>query len=248
MGEETMKLIDYFERVYIIHLPERTDRYQALSRELAAIGVDIKGPKVHLPPPPRPSEPNGFPSIGVYSNFIRHLGILKECLKDGIERVWILEDDAIFRRQLRQENEQQKLINQLEKDDWGLCYLGHAIAQSALRSHPTGLVPFKEEFLWSHCYCAHARVLPQLVQYFEETLLNPPGHPRGGRLYIDGAFNLFRRLHPDVVCLVSNPNLSSQKGSPSSLANRSWYDRATVFKPLVTAGRSLRDELWRLSS
>jgi glycosyl transferase, family 25 len=243
-----MRLIDYFERLYIIHLPERTDRYQALSHELAAIGIDITGPKVQLPPPPRPQEANGFPSIGVYSNFIRHLGILKECLKDGVERVWILEDDAIFRRRLRQEVEQDKLIQRLEQNDWDLCYLGHAIEQDALQTYPTGLVPFKGEFLWAHCYCVHARVLPQLVQYFEETLLNPPGHPRGGRLYIDGAFNLFRRFHPDVVTLVSNPNLSSQKGSPSSLANRSWYDRTGAAKPLVTASRLIRDELWRLNS
>ena len=55
-----MRLIDYFERLYIIHLPERTDRYHALSRELAAIGVAIEGPKVRLPPPPRPQESNGF--------------------------------------------------------------------------------------------------------------------------------------------------------------------------------------------
>ena len=243
-----MRLIDYFERLYIIHLPERTDRYRALSHELAAIGVAIQGSKVYLPPPPRPVEPNGFASIGVYSNFIRHLGILKECLQDGIERVWILEDDAIFRRRLRREPEQEAVIQRLAKDDWDLCYLGHAIEQEALNSYPTGLVPFKGDFHWAHCYCVHARVLPQLVQYFEETLLNPPGHPRGGRLYIDGAFNLFRRFYPEVVCLVSNPNLSSQKGSPSSLASQNWYDRTIAAKPLVTASRLIRDELWRLNS
>lgn len=91
-----MQLIDFFDRIYIIHLPERVDRYQALSRELASLGIDIKDPKVRLPAPPRPTEPNGFPSIGVHSNFIRHLGILKESLQEGLERVWVLEDDACY--------------------------------------------------------------------------------------------------------------------------------------------------------
>jgi len=242
-----MKLVDYFERLYIIHLPERTDRYYALSHELAAIGIDIKGSKVRLPVPPRPLELNGFPSLGVHGNFLSHLEILKECLRDKVEKVWILEDDAIFRRRLRRENAQNALIQQLKKNDWDLCYIGHAIEQNALRSYPTGLVPFTGQFIWAHCYCVHARVLPQLVQYFEETLRNPPGHPRGGCLYIDGAFDLFRRFHPEAVCLVSNPNLSSQKGSPSSLASRSWYDRVSVAKPLVTASRFIRDEVWRFS-
>lgn len=229
-------------------MPERVDRYQALSQELSNIGIDIKGANVRFPKPPRPTEPNGFPSIGVYSNFIRHLGILKEALEDGLERVWVMEDDAIFRRQLRQESEQGKLIQRLEQDDWDLCFFGHRIGKDALRSYPRGLVPFEGEFWWSHCYCAHARVLPKLVAYFEETLVNPPLHPRGGRLYIDGAFNMFRQLHPEVVSLVSHPNLSSQKGSPSSVADRKWYDHAAVMKPILAAAREVRDEAWRTYS
>ena len=244
---KAMQLIDFFDRLYIIHLPERVDRYRALRRELANIGIDITGPKVRLPEPPRPQEAHGFPSIGVYSNFIRHLGILKECLQDGVERVWILEDDAIFRHRLRKPEEQDKLVQRLSQDDWGLCFLGHAVNQQALRSHEPGLVPFVGDFKWAHCYCVHARALPQLVEYFEETLVNPAGHPRGGRMYIDGALSLFRRFHPEVVSLVSNPNLSSQKGSPSNLANGSWYDRSVITRPLVGVGRSVRDEVWRLS-
>lgn len=88
-----MRLIDVIERIYIIHLPERTDRYQALKAELANIGIGINQPKVYLPKPPYPTNANEFPSIGVYSNFIRHLGILQECLQDQVERVWILERD-----------------------------------------------------------------------------------------------------------------------------------------------------------
>jgi glycosyl transferase family 25 len=242
-----MQLIDFFDRLYIIHLPERVDRYQALKKELATIGIDIQGSKVRLPKPLYPTDAHGFPSIGVYSNFTRHLGILKECLEEGVERVWILEDDAIFRHQLRQEKEQEELIQRLSQNDWDLCFLGHKISKAALRSQPRGLVPFQDEFLWAHCYCVHARVLPQLVQYLEETLVNPEGHPRGGRLYIDGAFNMFRHLYPEVVTLVSNPNLSSQKGCPSSVAQRRWYDGYTVTRPIIATLRSLRDEAWRFN-
>ena len=242
-----MRLIDFFDRLYVIHLPERVDRYQSLQGELANIGIDIRDPKVRFPAPPYPTDAHGFPSIGVYSNFIRHLGILKECLADGVERVWILEDDAIFRHQVRNEANQEQIIQRLSQDDWGLCFLGHKIAKHELRSYPQGLTPFQGEFQWAHCYCVHARVLPKLIAYMEETLVNPVDHPRGGKMYIDGAYNLFRRLHPEVVSLVSNPNLSSQKGSLSSLASRRWYDKFEVLHPIITSARALRDEIWRLS-
>ncbi len=246
-NSQRMRLIDYFDRLYIIHLPERTDRYQALSRELARIGIRIDSPKVRIPEAPRPQEPNGFPSAGVYGNFLSHLGILQESLRDGLERVWILEDDAIFRHRLRRSEEQMQLVDRLLQNDWDLCYLGHAIKPADLRPYPHGLVQWNQYFIWAHCYCVHARILRPLVAYLEETLTNPPGDPRGGRLYIDGAFTLFRQFHPEVVCLVSNPNLSNQRGSPSSLAGGHWYDNLALTKPLISLARSVRDELWRLS-
>ncbi len=240
-------LLDYFERLYIIHLPERVDRYRALGTELLNIGIDIQDPKVYIPHAPKPNETNGFTSIGVYGNFLSHLGILREALKDGLENVWILEDDAIFRRKLRQPLEQEKIVQHLTQNHWDLCYLGHHIQKADLRGYPLGLVPYTGEFIWAHCYCVNGKTLHQLVQYMEETLENPSGHPRGGRVYIDGALNLFRRFYPEIVCLVSNPNLSNQKGSPSSLAGGRWYDRMDAMRFLVTAAREIRDELWRIN-
>jgi len=242
-----MRLTDFVDRLYIIHLPERVDRYQALKQELANIGIDIQGPKVRFPEPPYPTDAHGYWSIGVYSNFIRHLGILKECLEEGVERVWILEDDAIFRRQMRSEQEQEKLIQRLKRDDWDLCFLGHDINPQKLRSHEKGLTPYTEGFCLAHCYCVHPRVLPKLIAYLEETLRNPSGHPRGGRICIDAAYNLFREFHPEVVTLVTNPNLSNQKGTPSSITKRHWYDSLNITRSMVNSLRSLRDEAWRLN-
>lgn len=67
-GSVKMKFIDYFDRISIIHLPERTDRYQALERELKSI--DIKHPKVRIPFAPRPDDAYGFTSKGVYGSFL----------------------------------------------------------------------------------------------------------------------------------------------------------------------------------
>src|SRR3984885_1992740 len=96
-----MGILDYFDRLAIIHLPERRDRLVALTHELSTVGIDIAGPKVILPTPPMPESSYGFTSRGVYGNFQSHLEIIESAYRDGLDTVWILEDDAIFSRRFR---------------------------------------------------------------------------------------------------------------------------------------------------
>src|SRR6185437_3217516 len=67
----------------------------------------------------------------------------------------------------------------------------------------------------------------------------------GGKLYIDSAHSEFRRLNPDIICILSSPCLSVQRGSPSSIANQRWYDGAPGLRVGATWARAIRDELWR---
>jgi glycosyl transferase family 25 len=238
-----MTLYEYFDRIAIIHLPERKDRFKSLSGELRSLGIDIAQPKVQIPHAPRPADLNGWPSRGVYGNFLSHLDILRQALKDGLQAIWVLEDDAIFSRRMRRE--QSSLVAKLRQTEWGLCYFGHSLTHE-LATHPTGLVTPTADFMWAHCYAVHARVLPRIVAYLERAVDLPSGHPEGGRLYIDGAFTLFRRFNPDVVTLVCNPALSNQKGCPSDLNHAKWYDTMAATSPLVSLVRRARDHWWKL--
>jgi glycosyl transferase, family 25 len=239
-----MNLYEYFDRISIIHLPERTDRYRALSKELRSLSIDIERPKVDILYAKRPEDANGFPSRGVYGCFLSHLEVHRKALKDGLATVWILEDDAIFSR--RMSRMQGELVERLQNSKWDICYFGHTLTKE-LDGQPTGLVTPTADFLWAHCYAVHARVLPRLVPYLERCTVLPSGHPEGGKLYIDAAFTLFRRFNPDVVTLVANPRLSIQKGCFSSLNDLRWYDtRAT--HALVATARSMRDQWWRVSA
>ena len=111
-----MEILDYFDRLAIVHLPDREDRLRALARELARIGVDIKSPKVTMPDPPMPKTPNGFKSRGVYGSYLSHVEIIEQAYRDGLDTVWILEDDAIFSRRFR--NQQQKIADDLHDHEW----------------------------------------------------------------------------------------------------------------------------------
>jgi hypothetical protein len=238
-----MTLYDYFDRIAIIHLPDRRDRYKSLSTELHDMGIDIHQQKVQIPLAPVPSEWEGWPSRGVYGNFLSHLGILRQALHDGLHTIWVLEDDAIFSRRMRRE--QRVLVEALKGREWDLCFFGHSLTHE-LADQPAGFVAPHADFIWAHCYAVNARALPRLVAYLDRAVALPAHHPEGSRLYIDAAFTLFRRLNPDLVVLVYNPALSIQKGCFSSLNNLKWYDATAVTRPLVSLVRSARDHWWKL--
>jgi len=237
-----MNLLDYFDRVSIVHLKERTDRYSSLVAELRRLGIEITDSKVCIPDAPKPPEANEFASKGVYGSFLSHLEILKSTQRDKLRSVWVLEDDAIFSH--RFVREQHQIAEYLSRSEWDICYFGHTLTKE-LNELEKGLPRYSGPFYWAHCYAVHARILTRLVGYLEETVHRPRGHPLGGKMYIDGAYTLFRKLNPDVVVLVANPVLSVQRGSPSSLVQGRWYDRLRVARPIVKAARSLRDEFWR---
>src|SRR5664280_3167766 len=100
-----LSLLDYFDRISIIHPKARADRYRELARELRRLGIEITHGKVCIPDAPMPSEASGFPSKSIYGNFLSHLEILKSAQRDGLQSIWVLEDDAIFsHRFVREQN------------------------------------------------------------------------------------------------------------------------------------------------
>ena len=237
-----MGLLDYFDRLAIIHLPDRDDRLRALIKELSACGIDIKDPKVVIPHAPMPATANGFRSRGVYGSFLSHLEILEAAYKDGLETVWTIEDDAIFSKRFRLQQEQ--IASYLRENEWDLCFIGHSGGKE-IPTSPTGLLRYSGSFIWAHSYAVHRRIMPRLIEFVRGSSEREEGHPEGGKIYIDAAYFFFRQFNPEVVSIVSSPCLSVQKGSQSSLNARKIYDRVFGIRSLATLAREIRDECWR---
>lgn len=237
-------LLDYFGRIEIIHLRERTDRYDTLKKELARIGISLRDERVRIPDAPRVMEDYGFPSPQVYGNFLSHLDILRRACNKQQKAVLILEDDAIFRHSLNNLTFQKQLVQALDTHAWGIFYLGHPLIRQ-LTGQPPGLIQTNSTFSWAHCYAVHQRLLADLVAYLELSMARPKGHPEGGKMYIDGALSMFRMRSPDVITLIHNPTLSIQRGSNSGIASRKWYQNAGLIKPFLGSARAIRDEVWR---
>ena len=237
-----MGILEYFDRMAIIHLPDREDRFRALRAELSRIGIDINDPKVTIPDPPMPKTSHGFLSRGVFGSYCSHLEILEAAYRDGLETVWVLEDDAIFSRRF---NARQTAVAQyLRENTWDMFFPGHTVWQK-LPDSPTDLLRFSGPFFWAHAYAVHRRIMPRLIDYLHQNIEREQGHPEGGKMYIDAAYFLFRQLNPDVTCVVSSPCFSVQKGSRSSLASRRWFEKFALASAAVDLAREIRDEVWR---
>jgi glycosyl transferase family 25 len=244
-GYAVMGLLDYFDRLAIIHLPDRDDRLRALTKELRACGIDINDPKVVIPHAPMPASANGFRSRGVYGSFLSHLEILEAAHKDGLETVWTIEDDAIFSKRFRLQ--QERIASYLRENEWDLCFIGHSggVDGKGIPKSPTGLLRYSGPFIWAHNYAVHRRILPRLIEFVRTSSEREEGHPEGGKIYIDAAYFFFRQFNPDVVSIVSSPCLSVQKGSESSLNARKIQDRIVGIRSLANVAREIRDEYWR---
>jgi glycosyl transferase, family 25 len=240
----SLLLRDYVDKVYVINLPKRVDRKAQILGELSRLGFSRYDPKVLFPHAPIVGEPGGFPSPGVRGNFMSHLSILKDAAGAGYDVILVLEDDAIFRSTVYEKDAQVELVRILSDEPWDMFFPGHALT-TELEHERKGVIRTTMPFKWSHCYMVHKPILDTLIAYLEETMANPAGHPRGGKMYIDGALSMFRGLYPDALVLISNPVLSVQRGSHSSLAGERWHERHTVPRFIVSMLRSARDELWR---
>lgn len=229
---------EYFPAVYVINLPERTDRLASVREELGRLGLNDD--RVQVPDAPIAGDANGFPSRGVYGNFLSHLSILKDISNRGLERALILEDDAIFRTGLRAPEFQRRIVAEAEAQNWAMWFIGHRLRQG-LRGEKRGVVRTERPFTWAHCYAVRAPVLDDLIGYLSAVIDRPAGDPLGGKMYIDGAFGMFRRQFTDHACVVCNPAMSIQKGSHSNLAQPDGHRVSAV---LETARRA-RDEFWR---
>lgn len=233
---------DFFDYLAVINLPSRPDRLRSVRAEMAALG--IAPDRLDRPDAPVMEEDGGFPSRGVYGNFLSHLAILREAARRGARNVLVLEDDAIFSRRARNRSAQAACLDQLAGHDWGLWHLGHGLS-AARRPAQKGIVASAEPFIGAHAYCVRREALDELIDWLETVAGRDAGHPEGGKMYIDGALNHYRASVASRACLISNPTLSIQKGSDSDLGVPKSHIFRHTGKGMLSLLRRSRDEIWR---
>jgi glycosyl transferase family 25 len=229
-------LLQVFDRISIINLPERADRRRAVTRELARCGLPVDGDRVRFVDGIRPDGPGEFPSTGARGCYLSHLKVLKQAQADGVHRLLVLEDDVMFTPLMA--TSQPLAAALATQDDWDLAYPGH------IQAPLTGPLRWERSLaplVCAHCYAVHARTLPLIIDYLEACLTRPAGDPVGGPMHFDGALSMLRAAHPGLITWLASRSLAVQRSSRSDIAGPSWIDKL----PLADWARSLRNLLRR---
>ncbi len=232
--------LDAFAKTYVINLASRADRRAEMSKQLQRIGLQLQSERVALFEAIRPFSAGGFPTLGAHGCFMSHLGVLRTARDEGLESVLILEDDLNFSPDFM--HRMPALSEQLVQQPWAFFYGGYVLDQR-LPATARGWVPAAPEMpvVTTHFVAMHGSVIAPLVSYLEAILARPPGDPAGGPMHVDGAYNWFRREHPDARTWLAVPELGHQRASRTDIHDLRWHDRLPVVRALAAWCRKARN-------
>lgn len=242
-----MKLTEFFERTYVVNLPDRQDRRRDITKELANVGISLATNSVEIFPASRPETAGEFPSIGAWGCFLSHLSILKHARQQNLSNVLVMEDDLAISPTLIAQ--QSALIEQLQGQDWGMVYLGHYLTDRNLpkvdpneRSSEAAVLlkPYTLGIKTTHFYGVNGQILDRLIAFLEQVQQRPKGHPDGGPMHVDGAYSTFRAQNPDITTLIAEPNLGWQRSSRSDINASAWYDYVPLVREVANVARGAK--------
>lgn len=221
--------IDYFDRVYIINLPHRADRRKEIEVQLKKVGLALNHPKVRLFDAIKPDAAGEFPSVGARGCFLSHLGVLKDAQLKQFKQILIFEDDLDLNKNFIEQSE--KVLLSLTKNDWDIFYGDYRLFEALASDHdPIKKISAALRLDTTNFLGIKNSVISPLVNYLEQMLARPPGHPLGGPMHVDGAYNWFRKDLPVYTTIIATPKLGFQRSSDSDIADLSWKNRLPFIK------------------
>ncbi len=229
------------DRAFIINLASRADRRQEMQSELDRVGLGGDS-AVTFFEAVRPADAGKFPSIGARGCFESHLGVLRAAASAGIERLAIFEDDLDFAPDYAARL--PDIVTALEARDWRMFYGGCELARGEaddLRDGPFLRPQISTSVQTTHFVCFRGKeTIAAAIALLETFAGRDAGHPEGGPMHVDGAYNWLRRAHPDWLVLVADPPIGVQRSSRSDIAQLRWFDQAPLVRNVVGLLRKLR--------
>jgi glycosyl transferase family 25 len=222
-------------RIFVINLAHRIDRRRETERELQRVGWTAT-----FFPAILPDAAGGFPSIGCRGVFLSHLAVLKKARDLPSKTLIILEDDLDFSHDFT--SQWEGAISALSSHEWSIFYGGHR-----LKNLPNGLtlIPPSTGVLTTHFVVVNQSAISPLIKGLEEMLSRPPGDPKGGPMYIDGAYSTIRAQNPELTTYAYCPSLGYQRPSRHDIGEVPWFDRSESLAPVIGLLRKLKGFILR---
>ncbi|WP_157764694.1 glycosyltransferase family 25 protein [Rhodobacter sp. CZR27] len=236
-------LTDALGNMVLISLVSRSDRRVEFLEQLLKIGLSYDDPRVTIFDAIRPKTPDGFPTIGARGCFLSHLEVLRRSLESGANSVLICEDDLNFTADLP--SRINHLADQLAKQSWDMLYgfsppgQGRPVDQSGELLEITP----DQEILCAHMLAFRRSAIEKVVPYLQMMLTRPPGDPEGGPMHVDGAYNWFRKSHPELRVLAASPPVGFQRASATDIHALGWKDKLPGLRNLMRVQRRMRNRL-----
>lgn len=182
---------DYFEKIFLINLDKRTDRWESAQKELDKVGILDRTKRFSA------IEDTTNGAIGCAGS---HITIIKTAKLGGWKTVLILEDDVCFLDNTLEVLD--KVVKDLKRYDyWEMLYLGLNPLRKMSSISPN-LLKVNGAYT-THAYAVSSR--------FYETILAKPVVP------IDVHYSRLHVRHKNIFAV--NPMIASQSNSHSDIEN-----------------------------
>ncbi|MEQ8997460.1 MAG: glycosyltransferase family 25 protein [Coleofasciculus sp. B1-GNL1-01] len=235
-----MKIIDYFDRIYIIYMPERSDRFKHIKNQVHRLGIEKDNNKLVWFPGLKYEDAAGFPKASVRGCAMSHYMVMKQANEEGVEKLLVLEDDCLFSRRLIRN--EQEIVDELKSSAWDFVYLGHGskIKHQQQNQGYFIKVAHNQKIPLTHFCAYHGRVMPDLIQMITDSFDRAPGHPEGSPMGFDAYMTVFRRNNPDKITLMASRSLGGQCSSASNLTP-GQLEQYKLIKPILRQARRLKN-------
>jgi glycosyl transferase, family 25 len=233
------RIIEYFDRAYIINLEDRHDRREEAIQEFRRLGIDAPSQNVRFYDAKRLTEKGPFPDVGTRGAFNSHRSVFELASRDRLRNVLVFEDDVSFGDV--DPSVEDQIITRLAGNEWDIAHFGYLSPVDEGLEGP--LVDFSKGVVGAHFYAVNGNFIDPLIEFMNQCEIRPPGHPDGGPMTADGALNHIRVHIPDMRVLLAVPNLAHQRSSRSDVTPRPILDHIAMLRPLVSRSRAIKHKL-----
>lgn len=235
----TKRLVEYFDRAYIINLEDRPDRRREVTDEFRRLGIDIPNRQVHFFTAQRETEKGGFSDAGTRGCFTSRRNVLEQASRDKLRNVLVFEDDVSFRE--TDASIQDQMLQELSSAAWDIVFFGYLLPADNRLKGP--LLEFPGGIMGAHFYGVNGTFVDTLLRFMRESESRPPGHPDGGPMSFDGALNHVRIQTPSTRILLAVPNLAFQRSSRTDVHPTAVFDRVRFLEPFVSGVRAIKHKI-----